>query len=147
MKVVINSQHGGYSLSPQALLWLWEHGAGDKIATPVNKYFTKGDDDSYFGKKKALADWHAYQQDNAKSTLFLTPFSPDESYVFHTHPDDDKLPRNDPKLIECIETLTPAVASGALASLAIVEIPDDVDFIIEEYDGLEWIAERHRTWG
>jgi hypothetical protein len=32
------------------------------------------------------------------------------------------------------------------ATLKIVEIPDDVDWIIQEYDGTEWVAERHRTW-
>jgi hypothetical protein len=30
--------------------------------------------------------------------------------------------------------------------LAIVEIPDDVQWIIEENDGMEWVAEKHRTW-
>ena len=27
-----------------------------------------------------------------------------------------------------------------------VEIPDDVEWQIEEYDGSEWIAEKHRIW-
>ena len=30
--------------------------------------------------------------------------------------------------------------------LKVVEIPADVDWQICEYDGLEWIAEKHRTW-
>jgi len=30
--------------------------------------------------------------------------------------------------------------------LAIVEIPDDVEYTIEEYDGNEHVAEAHRTW-
>jgi hypothetical protein len=28
----------------------------------------------------------------------------------------------------------------------VVRIPADVDWVLQEYDGLEWIAERHRTW-
>ena len=32
------------------------------------------------------------------------------------------------------------------AQLKIVEIPDDVKWIVEEYDGIELIAEVHRTW-
>ena len=36
--------------------------------------------------------------------------------------------------------------SFTLAKLKIVEIPDDVEWIIEEYDGKEWIAEDHRRW-
>lgn len=53
--------------------------------------------------------------------------------------------RTDPELIRCIETLGEA-ANGEFAYLKIVEIPDDVDWIIEEYDGKEWIAEKHREW-
>lgn len=26
------------------------------------------------------------------------------------------------------------------------EVPDDVQWQIEEYDGREWVAETHRTW-
>lgn len=54
--------------------------------------------------------------------------------------------RNDPKLIEVVEQLGDK-ANGANARLNIVEIPDDVDWIIQEYDGVEWVAEKHRTWG
>ena len=35
---------------------------------------------------------------------------------------------------------------GPHAELLVVEIPDDVEWYIEEYDGREWIAERHRVW-
>jgi len=28
----------------------------------------------------------------------------------------------------------------------VLEIPDDVEFTIEDYDGSEHIAETHRTW-
>jgi hypothetical protein len=28
----------------------------------------------------------------------------------------------------------------------VIEIPDDVEWEVEEYDGLEWVAEKHRTW-
>ena len=53
--------------------------------------------------------------------------------------------RDDPLLVEVVEKLGDQ-SSGKLSSLKIVEIPADVDFVIEEYDGLEWVAERHRTW-
>jgi hypothetical protein len=38
------------------------------------------------------------------------------------------------------------MANGACADLKIVEVPDEVDWYIEEYDGNEWVAEKHRTW-
>jgi len=53
--------------------------------------------------------------------------------------------RDDPKLLECIEELGP-LANGSFADLEVIEIPEDVDWVIEEYDGSEWVAEAHRTW-
>ena len=53
--------------------------------------------------------------------------------------------RTDPKLIAAVETLG-RKASGSMAKLKIVEIPDDISWHIEEYDGVEHIAEDHRTW-
>jgi len=38
------------------------------------------------------------------------------------------------------------LANGPYADLEIVEIPDEVDYEIAEYDGLEYIAESHRKW-
>jgi hypothetical protein len=37
-------------------------------------------------------------------------------------------------------------SSGVYAELKIVDIPDDVEWEIDEYDGKEWVAEVHRTW-
>mgnify|MGYP003674481419 CR=1 FL=1 len=53
--------------------------------------------------------------------------------------------RDDEALVKCVETLGDK-ASGNSARLRIVEIPDDVEWKIEEYDGYEHVAEVHRTW-
>ena len=53
--------------------------------------------------------------------------------------------RNDLILIEVVNELGEK-ADGFCSELKIVEIPDDVEWIIEEYDGKEWIAEDHRRW-
>jgi hypothetical protein len=55
------------------------------------------------------------------------------------------IPRDDAHLIAVVELMGSA-ADGEYADLKIVEIPDDVNWYIEEYDGCEWVAERHRTW-
>lgn len=53
--------------------------------------------------------------------------------------------RNDPKLVECVEKLGEE-ANYIYAKLKVVEIPDDVNWKIGEYDGLEWVEEVHRRW-
>jgi hypothetical protein len=53
--------------------------------------------------------------------------------------------RNDHILVEIVEQLGEA-ANGDFAELKVVEIPDDVQWQIEECNGNEWVAEKHRTW-
>ena len=53
--------------------------------------------------------------------------------------------RTNPALIECIETLGEN-ADGWFAELKVVDVPDDVDWEINEYDGLEEVHEVHRIW-
>jgi len=98
MKVVINSRHGGFSLSQEAV-FLYE--------TLMGKLF-----DQY--------------------SMPLGMYDPEF--------------RSDPLLIKTIEILGEESSSGEFATLKIIEIPDNIDWQIEEYDGLEWIAEKHRVW-
>ena len=57
-----------------------------------------------------------------------------------------EIKRDDPLLIKCVETLG-GDADGCHADLKVVEIPDDVEWEITEYDGYETIEEVHRKWG
>ena len=54
--------------------------------------------------------------------------------------------RSDPRLVECVESLKEK-SWGRYAELKVVEIPSGVEWVIEEYDGREWVSEVHRTWG
>jgi hypothetical protein len=67
----------------------------------------------------------------------------DNVYWFEKH--KDKNCRTDPNLIQVVEEMGEK-ANGKFAKLKIIEIPDNTEWTIEEYDGLEWIAEAHRTW-
>ena len=58
---------------------------------------------------------------------------------------DCDLPRDDPDLVATVEMMGEH-SWGPYAELLVVEIPDDVEWYIEDYDGREWIAERHRVW-
>jgi len=53
--------------------------------------------------------------------------------------------RSDLDLIAVVEEMGDA-ANGFAADIGIVEIPDDVKWHIHEYDGIEHVAEDHRTW-
>ena len=53
--------------------------------------------------------------------------------------------RTDAKLVECVEALGDE-ADGIFVELKVVEIPDDVEWKINYYDGLETIHEVHRVW-
>jgi hypothetical protein len=62
---------------------------------------------------------------------------------------DQDVRRDDPILIQIIEDTGLSAAAGEYSKLSIVEIPDDVPadgWTIMEYDGIEWVAEKHRTW-
>lgn len=59
---------------------------------------------------------------------------------------DWDIERSDPFLIQAIEKIGEKESSDSLAELKIIEIPDGTKYTIEEYDGIEWIAEEHNTW-
>jgi hypothetical protein len=53
--------------------------------------------------------------------------------------------RCDPALVALVEEDS-AGAGGPHSDLKVVEIPDGIAFWIKDYDGMEHIAEYHRTW-
>ena len=53
--------------------------------------------------------------------------------------------RSNPALVKCVEALGDK-SSGGLSNLKVVEIPDDVEWEIDEFGGVEWVTEKHRKW-
>ena len=53
--------------------------------------------------------------------------------------------RHSSELISVIERLGDE-ANTSSSRLKVIEIPDDVEYTIQNYDGIEWVAEVHRTW-
>jgi hypothetical protein len=64
----------------------------------------------------------------------------EDNYFF-----DNDISRDDPALVQAVEELG-GKANGKWSSLKVCEIPEDVNWHIVEYDGLEHVAEEHRTW-
>jgi hypothetical protein len=46
-----------------------------------------------------------------------------------------------PDLVAVVEEL-----GSEAGDLKVIEIPDDVEWIIDEHEGSEYVAEKHRTW-
>ena len=53
--------------------------------------------------------------------------------------------RNDPALVATVRRLG-SKANGDYATLKVIEVPSGVEWQIQNYDGREWVAEKHRTW-
>jgi hypothetical protein len=123
MKIVINSCFGGFGLSPDA----------------VRRY-------------AELKGYHIVEsvEEGSWRMIFIHP-TYSGSYEDMTEDEKEGLisyyniPRDDLALIQVVEEMGEP-ASGRFAELKVIEIPDDVDWIIQEYDGNEWVAENHRTW-
>lgn len=111
-KVVINTDYGGFGLSPKAVELLFK-----------------------------IKGWHLIRQDTDTG---FTHFYKDEISNDHYFTERD-LERNDLDLVKVVEELGKE-ANGHFASLKIVEIPRGVVWDIVEYDGMEHVAEKHRTW-
>ena len=116
MKVAINIDFGGFGLSDMAF---------ESLLQRKNIQFEKTE--SEFGCSNYYIKGYVGESD-----YFIS------QYDYYT-------PRNDLDLIAVIEEFG-ADANGWAAVLKIVEIPDDVQWQIEEYDGCEHIAEKHRIW-
>lgn len=137
MKIAINAQFGGFSLSPAAM----------------REYYGRKGKQVYFFKYEYPAnswDWHEgkyilLENPEAEKGWWSAYSTPDaaEDTDLDSRPHDKD--RADPDLIATIEKLGSA-ASGPNADIQIVDIPDDVEWYIEEYDGAEHVAEVHRTW-
>lgn len=77
---------------------------------------------------------------------------PGEYYDDGSGPVDDykssfgfRLDRDDPGVVEVVRQLG-SKASGEHASLSIVEVPSDVDWVIDEYDGQEKVVDPNASW-
>ena len=116
-KIVINKCFGGFGLSDEAFARYMDIKGIEYETTESKGVFGSSVD---FWKKG-----HAHE---------------DNAYLWCRN-----IERDDPALIQTIEEMG-TEANGWCADLGIVEIPDDVEWEIAEYDGNEHVAEKHRTW-
>ncbi len=142
MKVVINKCFGGFSLSMKAQeRWCQRKGRAcyffTNSATGGNTGFTRyvpveaGDREPFM--------WYAFDDSN--------PNGKDKDVEWwrthHMHCRD--IPRDDLDLVAVVEELGNA-ADGDHANLGVVEIPDGIEWEIDDYHGNERVEEHHRSW-
>lgn len=136
MKVVINKCYGGFGISPKAVIRYAEIAGFNVYPYQPERHdfnqikrWNKGDDNIViYWLKQDIGDNPTSDELN-------------KAEWFHC----DEIERNDPVLIQVIEELGEK-SFGWASKLHIIEIPDGVEYQIEEYDGMEHIAEKHRTW-
>jgi hypothetical protein len=78
-------------------------------------------------------------------SYFPTYFT-SEDFNYDNYFDTRPEKRDDPDLVAVVENLGEK-ANGRHASLKVVDVPDDVDWYIHDYDGMESVHENHRSWG
>lgn len=136
-RIVINRCYGGFGLSEKAILryleikgkevWVEPDKWGNTywLVAPEDRMIRKDGQDFY---SMSIDDRIEHNRKLSEETFYYT-----------------SVERDDPVLVQVVEELGEQ-ANGDYAKLEIVEIPDDVDWEIHEYDGIEHIAEKHRTW-
>jgi len=116
LNVVINSKYGGFGISDFAFEKLIELGWKDS-SDPLNN-----------------------------ETDILILHTPQMEYFFSTKWRNNlKELRTHKDLISVVEELGQE-ANGDFANLKVIEIPDDVDWDIDDCEGKEWVFEKHRYW-
>lgn len=139
-RIVINTCHGGFGLSHEGVLrylelcgtpvwseardslvrfnyWLVPPGP-DRVADPTTE--------DWIGM--SMSERQAHNQKYSQQVFY-----------------DREIARDDPFLVKTVLELGKR-ANGDHAELKVVEIPSNVEWEIDEYDGKEWVAEIHRTW-
>jgi len=141
MKVVINKCYGGFGLSLKAKREYLKLEGKESFFYSIeysgsNKKYNKIEIEEYKGifVQTLTKDFGESFQDLSNEDY--------ELYAFY----DGDLERTDPNLISVVESLGSESNSWA-SDLKVIDVPDEANWTIEEYDGTEWIAEVHQTWG
>lgn len=150
MKIAINKCFGGFSLSPLAVKMISERKG-------IKCFFFKYDIDGNRYNPVSVEDadkafmWSAYSVPNPQDYR-LNERDEDGLYCGANKRSEEisissrEMNRSDKDMISVIEEIGEK-ASGKHARIEIITIPNNVEWEVEEYDGLEHIAEKHRTWG
>ena len=139
MKVVVNRCYGGFGLSDKAIEIVMRRKGLNCFRYRQTKYkFSDGVEE--YTRCDMFNDNSLFVHYQTKDLGEKVDNLPNETYWYY-----GSLDRTDADLIAVVEELGKE-ANGSCASLEVVEIPDDVNWEIDDYDGIETIHEVHRIW-
>lgn len=138
MKVVVNKCFGGFGLSPKASEMVMKRKGLGCFRYRQTKFKFSDGKEEYTRCNEDIGHGliHYMTKDLGEKTSKL----PNECYWYYGN-----LARTDADLIAIVEELGEK-ANGDFASLKIIDIPDDIEWEIDDYDGIETIHEVHRSW-
>lgn len=131
MKIILNKCYGGFDVSDKAYE-LYAEKKGITLYRYVDDYKNKK-----MHKGSGLIT-HYFTKDFGDNVEMDKIDWKAELYLNYEH-------RDDPALVEVVEELGEK-ASGTFGKLVVVEIPDDMDYVIDYYDGIETLYENVRVW-
>ena len=140
MKIVINKCYGGFGLSDKAVEMIMNRKGLNCFRYVQTKYKYSDRVNEFTRCDETEANNHLCVYYVTKDLGEKTNNLPIEFYwsVY-------SIDRNDADLIAVVEKLGEE-ANGKFSKIKIVEIPDDVNWYIDEYDGIEVIYDENRCW-
>lgn len=137
MKVILNKCYGGFGISK----------AGYEL------YAKKKGIEIFAYKLECVNGKPIYRKTDTGSSIFTITFTKDfGDYIDLSDDNSEKYclelrgnRREDPVLIEVVEELGDS-ANGSFAKLVIVDIPDGMEYEIDDYDGVETLHQKVKKW-
>ena len=134
MKVVVNTCHGGFGLSDKAIEMIM-----NKKSLNCFRYRYRLDLEKYV-RCESFDNMKIYDYYMTEDVGYAVDKLPVSASFY-----DWKIDRTDSDLIAIVEELGNE-ANDVFADLEVVEIPNDVDWEIKDYDGCETIEEVYVSW-
>lgn len=137
MKVILNKCYGGFGVSQEA----------------YELYAKKKGIELFAYKLEIVSGKPIYKKTDTGSSIFAITFTKDfGDYIDLSDGISKKYcldlrsnHREDPVLIEVVEELGDR-ANSPFSKLVVVNIPDDMEYEIDEYDGVEMLHQKVEKW-
>lgn len=136
-KVILNKCFGGFDVSKEAYM-LYAKRKGLTLYLYESEFINRK-----FIYKKVNDDNSIFRHYFIKDMGDNVEISNEDYEKYCLYLKDEH--REDPILIEVVEELGEK-ASGRFGNLKVVEIPDDLEYVIDEYDGIETLHQKVEEW-